>query len=170
MKRSALMVLLMLLSVLLEPLGPWQARGRLPFAAQTEARRAGLSSKPYQNLTVALAEGSFVLRDLQLTSVGGSTKINGTLVNRTKQQWQSGRLIVKAYDASGRQLRGIEEETVFGFNELGRGESAPINSGYGVWLEGVALQDIARLEVGLLEDAPREAHHRSSRNTADIEE
>ncbi|MDX6694727.1 MAG: hypothetical protein QOF02_2330 [Blastocatellia bacterium] len=170
MKRSALMVLMMLLSVLLEPLGPWQSRGQLSGAAQTEARREGTGSRPYQSLTVALREGSFVLRDLQLTSVGGSTKISGKLVNQTKQQWQGVMLSLKAYDASGRQLRGVERETVFGFNQLEKGKSAPINSGYGVWLEGVPLQSIARLEVGLLKDEQRDSHHRSSGNPADMEE
>jgi hypothetical protein len=172
MKRSALMILMMLFGVMLEPFSPWQARGRQPVAAQTQqARRADLSGKQYPSLTVALDEGSFVLRDLRLTSVGGSTRINGQLVNQTKQQWESILLTVTAYDASGRRLKGVERETVFAFNQLGKGKSASINSGYGVWLEGIPLQSIARLEVGLLDDNDsRAAHRRSNGNPADIEE
>ena len=171
MKRSAFMILMMLFGVMLEPLSPWQPRGRQPVTAQTqEARRADLSSKQYPSLTVALDEGSFVLRDLRLNSVGGSTRINGQLVNQTKQQWESVLLTVKAYDVSGRRLKGVERETVFGFNQLGKGKSASINSGYGVWLEGIPLQSIARLEVSLQDDDSRAAHRSSRANPADIEE
>jgi hypothetical protein len=171
MKRSAFMILMMLFGVMLEPLSPWQARGRQPVAAQTQqARRVDLSSKQYPSLTVALDEGSFVLRDLRLTSVGGSTRINGQLVNQTKQQWESILLAVTAYDASGKRLKGVERETVFAFNQLGKGKSASINSGYGVWLEGIPLQSIARLEVGLQDDDSRAAHQRSNGNPPDIEE
>jgi hypothetical protein len=171
MKRSAYMLLLMLISLMIEPLGPWQARTRPSQVADGSARRINVSvSRPHQDLTVALDEGAFVLKNLQLIRIGGSTRLEGKLINQTKQRWNEAIFAVRAYDKTGRQLRGVEEETVFSVNQLGKGKSVLINSGYGVWLEGVSYNNIARVEVVLLEEEPRAAHLNAREKSADVEE
>lgn len=169
MKRTALILLLMLISVLLEPLGAWETNERSLGVAETAASRIADGRRIYPALTIPLAGGNFKLKDLQLSSVGRSTKLSGRLVNETQQQWDIIVFAVKAYDRSGRQLRGVERETVFGFNQLGKGKSAAINSGYGVWLEGIPFKAIARVEVVLL-DAPRAAHSKTMEKLSRIEE
>lgn len=171
MKRSAYILLLMLISLMIEPLGPWQARVRPAQVADSGARRlAASASRTHQDLTIALDEGAFVLKNLQLVRLGGSTRLEGKLVNQTKQRWNEAVFAVRAYDKSGRQLRGVEEETIFSINQLGKGKSALINSGYGVWLEGIHYNNIARVEIVLLEDEPRAAHPGARKKFADVEE
>lgn len=172
MKRSAYILFLMILSLMIEPLGPWQARERPRQAAQTRTQPGrGSESRPHQALTVALDEGSFVLKDLRLVSIGGSTKLSGRLVNQTKRRWETMVFAVRAFDRSGKRLRGVEAETIFGVHQLGRGKSAPLNSGYGVWLEGIPINAIARLEVIVSDDESPTSHHAGQQTTAaEIEE
>jgi hypothetical protein len=170
MKRSAIILLLMLMSLMIEPLGPWQAQNRARQVVDTSAARSTADNRAYPALTVQLDEGQFKLTDLRLASVGGSTRLNGKLVNQTKRLWPSAVFAVKAYDTNGRQLRGVEKETIFGFHQLGKGKSISINSGYGVWLEGISLSAISRLEVVLLDDEPQTAHAARQTTTVEIEE
>jgi hypothetical protein len=171
MKRSAYILFLMALSLMIEPLGPWQARERPRQAAQTRTQTVRASeSRPYQALTIALDDGSFVLKDLRLVSIGGSTKLNGRLVNQTKRRWDSIVFAVRAFDRSGKRLRGVEEETIFGVHQLGRGKSAPLNSGYGVWLEGIPINAIARLEVIVSDDESPASHAAKQTTAVKIEE
>lgn len=170
MKRSAYFLLLMLMAVMVEPFGSWLARGRPTPAAQAIAGESLVASKPYQSLTVPLESGSFVLKDLRLARIGGSTRLSGKLINQTNRRWETISFALKAFDGNGEQLRGVERETIFSVNQLGKGKSARINSGYGVWLEGIPLSAIARLEVVALNNESRAAHQDSRRKLADIEE
>lgn len=170
MKRSAYILFLMVLSLMIEPLGPWQARERPRPAAQARTQPKARESRPHQALTIALDEGTFVLKDLRLVPIGGSTRLNGMLVNQTKRRWHTIVLSVRAFDRNGKRLRGVEEETIFGVHRLGRGKSAPLNSGYGVWLEGIPVNAIARLEVIVSDDESPAAHAREQTTSALIEE
>jgi len=170
MKRSAFILLSMLMGLMIEPLGPWQAQNRPRQATDTTAARSAVDSKTYPTLTVPLDEGSFKLADLRLMRIGGSTKLNGKLINQTKQMRPTVVFALKAFDSNGRQLKGVEKETIFGCNQLGKGKSAPINSGYGVWLEGIPLSAIARLEVVVLYDEPSTAHADRQKPSVEIEE
>ncbi len=171
MKRSALILLLMVVSLMIEPLAsPWQARERRVRPVKASAQSPSSDeSRPHPSLAIPLAEGGFVLKDLRLVRVGASTRLDGKLVNQTKRRWERITFALKAYDGAGRQLKGIERETVFAFNQLGKGKSSVLNSGYGVWLEGINFQRVARVEVVLL-DAPRAAHSPSRKTLSDIEE
>lgn len=170
MKRSAYILFLMVLSLMIEPLGPWQARERPRSVAQTSAQPNARDSRPHQPLTVVLDDGAFVLKDLRLAPIGGSTRLSGKLINQTKRRWTAIVFAVRAFDRNGQRLRGVEAETIFGFHQLERGKSAPLNSGYGVWLEGIPLSAVARLEVVVLDDERPEAHARKPTRTAEIEE
>jgi hypothetical protein len=171
MKRSAFILLLMAVSLMIEPLAsPWQARERrVPPVRASAARPPANESKPHPSLAVPLGEGGFVLKDLRLVRVGASTRLDGKLVNQTKRRWERITFALKAYDGAGRQLQGIERETIFSFNQLGKGKTSAFNSGYGVWLEGINFQSVARVEAVLL-DAPRAAHSRTRASLSDIEE
>lgn len=170
MRRSAIILLLMLLSLMIEPLGPWQARERATRFGQTSAPRDTPESRPYQTLTIKLDTGEFVLKNLRLVRIGGSTRLDGQIVNQTKRTRERIVFALKAYDSNGRPLRGVEKETIFSFNHLGRGKSASINSGYGVWLEGIPFNAVSTLEVVPLDDTPRTAHLKAADKYADIEE
>jgi hypothetical protein len=111
-----------------------------------------------------------VLKELRLVPFGGSTRLNGQLINKTNRQWDTITFALKAYDGAGRQLRGTEKETIFSFTRFGRGTSAPINSGYGVRLEGIPFDAIARLELSLLGDKPNTAHPDAREKFTDLEE
>lgn len=174
MKRSAYILFLMVLSLMIEPLAPRQARELPRPVAQTRVQNRMLPNardgRPHPPLTILLDEGAFVLKDLRLVPVGGSTKINGRLVNQTKRRWDTIVFAVRAFDRAGQRLRGVEAETIFGVHQLSRGKSAPLNSGYGVWLEGIPASAVARLEIVVLEDASPAAHADKQTRAAVIEE
>ncbi|MBD0325977.1 MAG: hypothetical protein ICV68_06085 [Pyrinomonadaceae bacterium] len=170
MKRPALILLSMLMGLMIEPLGPWLAQNRVRQLANTNAARSVVNTKSHPALIVPFDEGRFRLTDLRLVRAGGSTKLNGKLVNQTKRAWPSVVFAIRAYDSNGRQLRGVERQTIFGFNQLAKDKSAPINSGYGVWLEGIPLSAIARLEVVLLDDESPAAHADRQSLSIEIEE
>ncbi|HEX8000640.1 MAG TPA: hypothetical protein VF528_19830 [Pyrinomonadaceae bacterium] len=172
MKRPAFILLSMLVGLMIEPLGPWlaQNRTRQLANANTNAASSVVNIKSHPSLTVPFDEGRFRLTDLRLVRVGGSTRLNGKLVNQTKQSWPAVVFAVRAYDSNGRQLRGVERETIFGFNQLAKDKSVSINSGYGVWLEGIPLSAIARLEVVLLDEESQAAHAGKKPLSSEIEE
>lgn len=172
MKRPATILLIMLVGLMIEPLASRQAQNRPSQTADTGSapRRTVDSSRSYPSLTVAFDEGSFKLTDLRLSSLGGSTRLNGKLINQTERLWPSLVFAVKAYDSRGRQLRGVESETIFAINRLAKDKAAAINSGYGVRLEGIPLSAVARLEVVLLEDESPAAHAGKRAPVFEIEE
>lgn len=171
MKRPALILLSMLMGLMIEPLGPWLlAQNRPRQLANTNTARSAVDAKTHPALSVPFDEGRFRLTDLRLVRVGGSTKLNGKLSNQTKQAWPAVVFAVRAYDSSGHQLRGVERETIFGFNQLAKDKSVSINSGYGVWLEGIPLSTIARIEVVLLDDEQPAAHADKQSSSRVIEE
>jgi hypothetical protein len=170
MKRTFIILLSMLFGLMIEPLlGPWQAQNRARQVKSASAPRTFADSRSQPSLTVPLGEGSFVLTDLRLKSVGGSTRLTGKLVNRTQKAWEQLVFTLRAYDLSGQPLKGVERETIFGVNQLGKGKSASLNSGYGVWLEGIPLNAIARVEV-LLDNRAEAAHVVEGETSSVIEE
>lgn len=163
MKRSLYILFLMALSLMIEPLGPWQARERTRQPAQTATRQSGArqsaaDSRPHRALSIPFDDGAFLAKDLRLVPIGGSTMLHGQLVNQTKRRQEKFVFAVRAYDRTGKQLKGVEEETIFGFHKLGRDKSVPLNSGYGVWLEGIPFNAVARLEIVVLDDELPTAH------------
>lgn len=129
-----------------------QARERDSSAVRQSNKIAAADrSIPYKDIAVPVEGGEFVLKNLSLVRMAGSTKLTGVLLNNTGQRWNKAAFEVRAYDRDGKQLKGVEDLTVFEFNDLERDASAALDSGYGVWLEGVTIDAIARLEVLLID-------------------
>ena len=130
-----------------------QARGERDSSAIRHSNKMAAvdGSRPYKDLAVRVDGGEFVLKNLSLTRMAGSTKLTGDLLNNTGQRWNKAAFEVRAYDRDGKLLKGLENLTIFEFNDLERDASAPLDWGYGVWLEGVAIDAIARLEVILID-------------------
>jgi hypothetical protein len=108
---------------------------------------ASLGSQPHKELTIETGGGSFVLKNLTLLRMTGSTVLKGNIVNKTNRRREQVSFEVRAYDRDGRVLTGLESQTIFAGHELKANASTPINQGYGVWLQGIALEDIARIEI-----------------------
>jgi hypothetical protein len=108
------------------------------------------SSRTHVEIKIDSSDGSFILKNLTLTRMMGSTVLKGNIVNRTKRRRAQVHFAVEAYDRDGRLLKGLESETIFTAQGLKANASTPINHGYGVWLQGVSLDDIARLEISEL--------------------
>jgi len=104
-------------------------------------------NRPHAEIRITAGEGSFVLKNLTLARVNGSTVLKGNVVNKTKHKREQVSFEVRAYDSNGRILKGLESKTVFAAHELKANAQAPINHGYGVWLQGVSLDEVARIEV-----------------------
>ena len=111
---------------------------------------AAASSRTHAEIKVDSSDGSFVLKNLTLTRMTGSTVLKGNVVNKTKRKREEVFFAVKAYNRNGQLLKGLESETIFTARGLKANVSAPINHGYGVWLQGVSLDDIARIEISEL--------------------
>jgi len=125
----------------------WQAEGRRTASAQQSFAPASPASRPHANITIRVADGSFIMKDLKLNRAGTSTILKGKVSNKQARHLNQVTFEVKAYDRTGALLRGVEEQTIFTAHRLKANASVPLNSGYGVWLQGISLDDIARLEI-----------------------
>lgn len=81
-----------------------------------------------------------------------SSILKGNLINRTGKTLDGATFEVRAYDRDGNLLRGVEEKTIFTASQLEAGGRQPLNSGYGVWLQGIPPDAISRLEVSEISD------------------
>jgi hypothetical protein len=141
---------------------------------------AAVRNRPLEDSAVRVRDGSFILKNLTLTKMSGSTLLRGDLVNKTKQKQDSVFFEVRAYDPEGRLLKGLESRTIFAAQKLKAGRAVPINHGYGVWLQGIALEKIARVEIveastesgrsALSRTIPLASHALSLKRDVEIEE
>jgi hypothetical protein len=92
-----------------------------------------------------------------LTGVMKSVILKANLVNRTGRSLEQATFEIKAFDRDGRPLKGVEEKTIFVVAQLKAHASMPVNSGYGVWLQGIPLDSIARIEISETGDAAARA-------------
>lgn len=114
---------------------------------QGRAFAASASSRSLEDSIVQSQGGAFVLKNLTLIKMQGSTILKGKVVNKTNRRHEQISFEVRAYDRDGQLLKGLESKTIFMSQELKAGASTPINHGYGVWLQGVPLEKIARIEI-----------------------
>jgi hypothetical protein len=105
------------------------------------------STRPLEDSAVRVQDGSFVLKNLTLIKMQGSTILKGKVVNKTNHKYEQVYFEVRAYDRDGRILKGLESKTIFASQELKAGASIPINHGHGVWLQGIPSEKIARIEI-----------------------
>jgi hypothetical protein len=127
--------------------------GLLHVQGQREARSnesievARQSVSRYGDVMIYVRDGSFALKKPMLTKMMGSVILKGDLVNRTNLYLDEATFEIKAYGRDGRLLKGVEEKTVFAVRQFRANASMPVNSGYGVWLQGIPLDAIARIEI-----------------------
>lgn len=114
---------------------------------QGRAMAAATSNRPLEDSTVRVQDGSFVLKNLTLNKMRGSTILKGKVVNKTNHKYEQVSFEVRAYDRDGQILKGLESKTIFVSQELKAGASTQINYGHGVWLQGIPAEKIARIEV-----------------------
>jgi hypothetical protein len=146
--RSSIKIMLTVALLACAALGLRQAQGQGDRKAnQGRASAAEINRRPLEDSIVPASDGSFVLKNLTLTKMRGSTILKGSVVNKTKQKREQVSFEVRAYDVSGRMLKGLESKTIFASQELKAGASTPINYGHGVWLQGVPVEKIARVEI-----------------------
>jgi hypothetical protein len=130
--------------------GLWQAEGRRGVASSQQSFAsppAPVSKKPHANMTIRVRLGSFVMKDLMMQRAGSSTILKGKVSSTQSHLVNQATFEIRAYDHTGARLRGVEEKTIFTVRHLKARASLPLNSGHGVWLQGISLDRIARLEV-----------------------
>ena len=147
-QRPVRLSLLIALVLVCAFVGLWHAQegsgvGRSNYAAGAGSAR----DARYGGVTVHLADDSLALKNMRLARIGGSTVVKGDVVNRSNRSLDEATFEVRAYDRDGELLRGAERKTIFAVNQLKARASAQINSGYGVWLQGIPLDRIARVEI-----------------------
>jgi hypothetical protein len=107
-----------------------------------------------EDSTIRTNDGSFVLKNLTLVKMSGSTILNGKLVNKSNHKSEQVSFEVRVYGQDGQILKGLESRTIFVSQEIKAGASVPINHGYGVWLQGIPVEKIARIEISENGTAP----------------
>lgn len=148
MRRQFKIVPLLMMLVACAIVGLWQAQGRRAASSEQTLRpSAPASIRSHRDVTIRVADGFFVMKDLTLKRMGSSTILKGEVFNKQAHHVNQATFEIRAYHRTGMLLRGFEEKTIFTVHQLKARASAPLNSGYGVWLQGISLDHIARLEV-----------------------
>ena len=147
MRRQFKIVPLLVMLAACAIVGLFQAQGRRTASAQQSFAPSSTARRPHANMIIRVANGSVVMKDLRLNRAGTSTILKGEVFNNKARRVNQATFEIKAYDQRGRLLRGVEEQTIFTVHGLKANDSLPLNSGYGVWLQGIPLDSIARLEI-----------------------
>jgi hypothetical protein len=127
--------------------GLWNVRGQREGKSNKSVEVSNTSVTRFGDVTVYVREDSLALKNLILTGMMNSVILKGNLVNKTGRYLDQATFEIKAYDRNGRLLKGVEEKTIFVVNQLKAHASMPVNSGYGVWLQGIPLDTIAKIEI-----------------------
>lgn len=147
MRRQFKIVPLLVMLVACAIVGLWQTQARRAASSEQSFSLSAPASRPHADVTIRTADGSFVMKDLTLKRMGSSTILKGEVFNKQAHRANQATFEVRAYDRTGTLLCGVEEKNMFTVHQLKAHASAPLNSGYGVWLQGIPLDHIARLEV-----------------------
>jgi hypothetical protein len=145
--RKLFKIVLILALLSCAVVGLRQAQGQRDDKSISGRAKIVAGSRAHKNITVRVNDGSFVLKNLKLTKVSGSAILKGDVVNKTSHKQEQVSFEVRAYDGDGQTLKGLERENIFAVRELEANTSAPINQGYGVWLQGIPLEAIAGIEI-----------------------
>jgi hypothetical protein len=147
MRRLVKIILLPALLLACASLGLLHVQGQREAKSNQSIEAARQSVSRFGDVAVYVREGSFTLKDFVLTRMMGSVILKGNLVNKTNHYLDEATFEIKAYDRDGRLLKGVEEKTIFAVRQFKANASMPLNSGYGVWLQGIPLDTIARIEI-----------------------
>lgn len=152
MRRLVKILLLPALLLVCGSVGLLHVRGQREAKANQSNEVARQSVSRFGDVTVYVREDSFALKNFVLTKMTGSVILKGNLVNKTNHYLDEATFEIKAYGRDGRLLRGVEAKTVFAVRQFKANASASLNSGYGVWLQGIPLDAIARIEISETDD------------------
>lgn len=179
-RRLVKIILLPALLLACASLGLWHVRGQREAKSNQSVEVAPQSVSRFGGVTIYVREGSFALKNLMLARTMGSVILKGNLVNKTNHYLDEAAFEIKAYDRDGRLLKGVEEKTIFTIRQFKANASMPVNSGYGVWLQGIPLDAIARIEISetgdetarssLMRMIPFASHAAFLKDYSDIEE
>lgn len=147
MQRFVNKLLLTALLILCAPLGFHRTQGGRNGRPNVMAESAGASDGRARGVPVRMNRDLFVLKDFSLTTTTASTILKGEVVNAASGRLGRATFAVRAYNSEGELLHGFEEVNIFTAPELEPGAGASINSGYGVWLQGIPLSAISRIEI-----------------------
>jgi hypothetical protein len=147
MQRLVKIFLLPALVMACASAGFWNVRGQREGKTNRSVEAGNASITRFGDVTVYVREDSLALKNLVLTGMMNSVILKGNLVNKTGRYLDQATFEIKAYDRNGKLLKGVEEKTIFVVNQLRAHASMPVNSGYGVWLQGIPLDTIARIEI-----------------------
>lgn len=154
--RRIVKIVLILALLSWAAIGLRHARGqRSDESMPASAFVAASSNRTHEDIAVYADDRSFILKNLTLTRMTGSTVLKGEIVNNESRDREQVSFEVRAYNRDGQLLTGPERETIFTVGRLKANSSAPINHNHGVWLQGVRLDDIARIEVSETSAEPR---------------
>jgi hypothetical protein len=182
MMRKLFKIVLMLALLSWAAAGLRHAQGQRESESVTRNAVATVSNRSQVEIRIYAGggDGSFVLKNPALEKMAGSTVLKGNIVNLTKRKREQVSFVVKAYGRDGQLLKGLESETLFTAQELKANASVPINHGYGVWLQGILTENIARIEISEISQAqdipimarmiPFPAHALALERYSDVEE
>lgn len=138
---------LLLTLILCALVGIWQAQGQREVSLKQTLMSSASVSRLHADVVMRGASGAIFLNNLKLRKMGSSTVLEGRIYNRQPHTLNQAMFEIKAYDYGGALLRGVEDRTIFAVRRLKADSSTSLNEGYGVWLQGIALDSIARLEI-----------------------
>lgn len=142
------LILLPVLLLACASAGFWPAQeGKSESRSNQRIEATSLFVKRLGSGTVYGSEGTLQLNNLTLTRMMTSAVLKGELFNKTNHSLDEMAFEIKAYDGDGKLLKGIEEKTIFTARQLKPHASTSLNSGYGVWLQGIPLNAVARIEI-----------------------
>jgi hypothetical protein len=147
MRRLVKIILLPAMLLACASAGLLHVRGQREARSNQSVEATPRSVNRFGDVTVYVKEDSFALKNLILTRMMGSVILKGNLVNKTNHYLDEATFEIKAYDRDGRLLKGVEAKTIFALRQFKANASMPVNSGYGVWLQGIPLDTIARIEI-----------------------
>lgn len=154
MQRLAKIVLLPALLLACASAGLWHVQGQRDNKSNQSIKAANASVRRFGNVTIQIKEGAFALKHVALTRTVTSAILKGEIVNKTNRYLDQATFEIKAFDRNGKLLNGVEEKTIFVAHQLKANASTSINSNYGVWLQGIPLDAIARIEISETGDEP----------------
>src|SRR5215210_749037 len=126
--RSPLKIILVVALTFCAAIGLRQAQGQNGFRSNGARVSVGaaVGNRALEDSAVRVGDGSFILKNLTLTKMSGSTLLKGDLVNKTKQKQESVFFEVRAYGPEGQLLKGLESRTIFAAQKLKAGRAVPI--------------------------------------------
>ncbi|HEX8844278.1 MAG TPA: hypothetical protein VF791_06525 [Pyrinomonadaceae bacterium] len=146
-RRLVKFVLLPALVLSCAVIGLRHAQGQREARSNYVAKISKASGGGKASVPVRINDDALVLKNLKLGRMASSTVLKGDLVNKASRYLDEMTFEIKAYDLDGRLLKGVEPKTIFTIERLKAHASMPLNSGYGVWLQGIALDRIATIEI-----------------------